>query len=59
MNKSKADTIINLSKHLLERAKQEFDEAEYLASVELFLEISNTLVSNKSDQNDNKDNSLS
>jgi len=58
MNKSKADTITALSKHLLERAKQEFDEPEYLASVELFLEISNTLVSNKSNQNDNKDNSL-
>jgi|11BtaG_2_1085332.scaffolds.fasta_scaffold219654_2 hypothetical protein len=55
MNKSKADTITNLSKHLLERAKQEFDEVEYLASVELFLEIANTLVSNKSDQNDNKE----
>tara|TARA_R100000951_G_scaffold114679_1_gene120180 strand:+ start:426 stop:593 length:168 start_codon:yes stop_codon:yes gene_type:complete len=52
MNKSKADTITNLSKHLLERAKQEFDEAEYLASVELFLEISNTL--NKENQADDQ-----
>lgn len=52
MNKSKADTITALSKHLLERAKQEFDEPEYLASVELFLEISNTI--NKENQTDDQ-----
>lgn len=43
MNKHTATIITNLSNHLLVRAKDEFDEVEFVESVKLFLEIANTL----------------
>ena len=43
MNEHKATIITNLSNHLLVRAKDQFEEFEFVESVKLFLEIANTL----------------
>ena len=43
MNKEKADTITNLSKHLLIRPQIEFDNDLYIESVKLFIDIASTL----------------
>lgn len=57
MNEHKATIITNLSNHLLVRAKDEFEEFEFVESVKLFLEIANTL--NEEGEDDQIDNSLS
>lgn len=57
MNEHKATIITNLSSHLLVRARDEFDEVEFVESVKLFLEIANTL--NEEDKDNQSDNSLS
>ena len=43
MNKHTATIITNLSDHLLVRARDEFEETEFVESAKLFLEIANTL----------------
>jgi hypothetical protein len=43
MNKETADTITNLSKHLLIRPQIEFDNELYIESVKLFIDIARTL----------------
>ena len=47
MNVHTATIITNLSNHLLVRAKDKFEEVEFVESAKLFLEIANTL--NKED----------
>jgi len=43
MNKHTATIIADLSSHLLVRARDEFEEVEFVESAKLFLEIANTL----------------
>lgn len=57
MNKHTATIIADLSSHLLVRARDEFEEVEFVESVKLFLEIANTL--NEEDKDNQSDNSLS
>jgi len=53
MNKHTATIITNLSDHLLVRARDEFEEVEFVESVKLFLEIVNTLSKEDGDENEN------
>lgn len=57
MNKHTATIITNLSDHLLVRARDEFEEVEFVESVKLFLEIANTL--NEEAPDNQSDNELS
>ena len=52
-------TIVNLSKHLIQRPAEEFTIADFIASAKLFIEITDTLVhelelDNQADENHNK-----
>ena len=57
MNEHTAAIITDLSSHLLVRARDEFEEVEFVESVKLFLEIANTL--NEEDKNNQSDSLLS
>ena len=53
-------TIVNLSKHLIQRPAEKFTIDDFIESAKLFIEITDTLVhqlelDNQSDENHNKE----